>query len=100
MGSMRQRLIKYAGPVLLIGLLLAPIVAYGHGHAAHPSSQPGATCLVTHHTPLVGVSPVAAVAAAPLVLGVVPVVAPRPAAPVHRSPTGRAPPSSLPAQNA
>jgi len=98
MGSMRQRLIKYAGPVLLIGLLLVPIVAYGH--AAHPTTQPCAICLVTYHTPLVGVSPVAAVAAAPLVLCVVPVVTPRPVSPMHRSPTGRAPPSSLLAQNA
>jgi hypothetical protein len=38
MGSMRRRLIAYAGPVLLIGLVLAPIVAYGHGHAAHASA--------------------------------------------------------------
>jgi hypothetical protein len=57
MGSMRQRLIQYAGPVLLISLLLAPIVASGHGHAAHPSAQPCATCVATHHTPVVGVPP-------------------------------------------
>jgi len=98
MGSMRRRLIRYAGSVLLIGLLLVPIVAYGH--AAHPSTQPCAICLVTYHTPLVGVRPVAAVAAAPLVLGVVPVVTPRPVSPIRRPSTGRAPPSSLLAQNA
>jgi hypothetical protein len=98
MGSMRQRLIRYAGSVLLIGLLLVPIVAYGH--AAHPSTQPCAICLVTYHTPLVGVSPIAVVAAAPLVLGVVPVVTPRPVSPMRRAATGRAPPASLLARNA
>jgi hypothetical protein len=100
MGSMRQRLIQYAGRVLLISLLLAPIVASGHNHATHPRAQPCATCVATHHAPVVGVPPVAFEAAAPLVLSVERVVATRPMVPAHRSAPSRAPPSSLLVQNA
>src|SRR5262245_39931765 len=95
MGSTRRVRLRYAGALLLIALLLAPIVASAHGHTPHPSAQPCATCLATHHTPLLRALPVATVGAAPLVLEVQPVAEPRPLAPVRRSPTGRAPPSSL-----
>ena len=100
MRSMRRRLIQYAGPVLLISLLLAPIVASGHIHTAHSSTQPCAICVVTHHTPVAGASPVAAEPAAPLILSVERVVATRPAAPAHRSACSRGPPSSFLAQRA
>ena len=95
MRSARQRLIQYGGSLLLISLLLAPIVASGHEHAAHPSTQPCATCVATHHTPVVGVQPVVAGAFAPVVLAVERVVAPRPMVPEYRSATNRAPPSFL-----
>ena len=100
MRSPRQRLIRYGAPLLLIGLLLAPIVASGHGHATHPSTQPCATCVAVHHTPVVAVTPVVARASAPVVLRVERFVAPRPMAPEYRSATGRAPPSSLLVQRA
>src|SRR5438874_1469725 len=99
MRTTRQRLIQYAGPVLLISLLLAPIVASGHEHAAHPTG-PCAICVATHHTPVVGVSPVVAGATVPVVVRVEQVVAPRPMAPAHRSATSRGPPSSLFVQSA
>ena len=100
MRSMRRRLIQYAAPVLLISLLLAPIIASGHTHAAHSSAQPCAICVATHHTPAVGIPPIIAEPTAALVLGVERVVATRPEAPSRRSTCSRGPPSSLLAQRA
>jgi hypothetical protein len=99
MRGSRQRLLQYAAPVLLILLLLAPIVASGHDHMAHPSAQTCAICVATHHTPVVGSSPVVVRVAAPVVLGVERAVAPRPTAPLYRSATNRAPPSFLRVQS-
>ena len=99
MRSPQQRLIQYAGPVLLILLLLTPIVASGHDHTAHPIAQACATCVATHHTPVVGSPPVVVRATAPVVLGVERVVAPRPMAPQYRWAANRAPPSFLRVQS-
>jgi hypothetical protein len=95
MRSTQQRLIQYGGAILLVSLLLAPIVASGHAHAAHPSAQPCATCVAIYHTPVIGSPPVVAVTAAPVVVGVERVVAPQPMVPPYRSATNRAPPSFL-----
>src|SRR5947208_1648133 len=100
MRSTPRRLIRYGAPVLLIGLLLAPIVASGHNHAAHPSAQPCATCVATHHAPVVALPLVGVAAVAPLILGLERVVAPRPIVPARRAAASRGPPSSLLVQSA
>jgi hypothetical protein len=88
----RQRIVRRLRPLLLAALLLVPIVASGHDHAAHPSARPCAVCAVTQHAPVAS-APVAPVAAAlPLVLSVDAQAVLAPEAPNARRATERGPP--------
>ena len=94
---MRRRVLMRVRSVVLAALLLVPLVASGHHHAADaPSAGPCALCLATHHAPAaVGAPPVAPT---PLMRQFAAVSKPI-AAPVHRVPSpiaGRAPPVSSP----
>ena len=70
MRRVREQLRRFAAPLFLIGLLLVPVVASGHSHGAHPTAQPCAICVVTHHTPAVSAPPVAAPANVPIFIGI------------------------------
>ena len=97
-GSMilaRQRLLRLAGPILLIGLLLVPVVAGAHHHAAHSATQPCATCAVTQHTPAVSVPVVSVPASSQLVVRVEVVGLAAPVVSAVGLPTSRGPPTIL-----
>jgi len=86
--------------MLLVGLLLVPVVAGAHNHAAHPATQPCATCAVTQHTPVVGAAIVSVVVASILVVGVATVTPPAPLVRAGRTATSRGPPTRFVAHEA
>ncbi len=96
----RQRLLRFAGPIFLIGLLLVPVIAGAHHHAAHAATQPCATCAVTRHAPAVGAPVVSVPASSLLVIGVEIVALPAPVMRAGRQATSRGPPAVLLAQEA
>jgi hypothetical protein len=91
----RQRLLRIAGPILLIGLLLVPAIAGAHKHAAHAATQPCATCIVTQHTPAVGSAVLSVPAASLLVVGVEVIAPEAPVVRPGRTATSRGPPARL-----
>jgi hypothetical protein len=89
---MTSRRLRIVRGLVLVALLLVPVVASGHHHAAHQTA-PCATCALTYHTPAVVAGTIAAPAATELVVGMAPAAASRPAEPSRRLPTGRGPPA-------
>src|SRR5262249_1354051 len=93
MGGAR-RFRRLAARLLLVSLLLVPLIASGHNHAAHPVSQPCASCVATHQTATVTI-PLQTPALVPYVIGVDRVVFEAVAAPVLRTVATRGPPPSV-----
>ena len=96
----RQRRVRRLGPLLLVALLLVPIVASSHDHAAHPAAQPCATCVVTQHAPVVSAPVLPVAATSRLVLRVELQAVTAPEAPTARRATERGPPPVLLVQGA
>jgi hypothetical protein len=96
----RQRIVRRLSPLFLAALLLVPIVASGHDHAAHPSARPCAVCAVTQHAPVASAPAAPAAATSPLVLTVDAQRVLAPDAPRARRATERGPPALLPVQAA
>jgi hypothetical protein len=94
MTTMRQRRLRALGSMVLAALLLVPVLASGHHHAAHPA-VPCATCAVTQHTPVVSAPAVATPSAAPVVVALVPVAVSAPVEPARRRGISRGPPAPL-----
>ena len=91
-----QRFGRLAARLLLVSLLLVPLVASGHHHdAAHPVSQPCASCVATHQTATIAI-PLQTPAFVPYLVGVERVIFEGVAAPVHRTVLTRGPPLSIP----
>src|SRR5437867_6617123 len=96
MRSMRQRVVRLTGALLMVALLIVPVAASAHTHRGLRATGSCATCIAAYHSPAV-VMPVVA-AAASIVVAVAPPLPSR-VAPAHpqRSPrAGRAPPSPAP----
>src|SRR5207244_10747684 len=96
MRSMRQRVVRLTGALLMVALLIVPVAASAHTHRGLRATGSCATCVAAHHSPAVVMPAVAA--AASLAVTVAPPLPSR-VAPAHpyRSPrAGRAPPSPAP----
>ena len=94
MTTTRQRRLRALGSILLVALLLVPVLATGHRHAAH-AAAPCAACVVTQHTPVVSPALLSVPAATLVVVGVEPIESAAPAEPVVRHATTRGPPTFL-----
>jgi hypothetical protein len=90
---------RHAGPLVLIGLLLVPVVAAGHYHLSATSEACG-VCVVTQHAPAVATATVAVVQAARMALPLDPVVPSAPLPPQAHPTRGRAPPPPAVPQDA
>ena len=95
----RGWLLRVAGPILLVGLLLVPAVTGAHKHPAHAAAQPCASCIVTQHTPVVGAVVVSLPASSQLVVDVEIITPSAPIVRTGRTATSRGPPSHLLAQH-
>ena len=96
MRSMRQRVVRLTGALLMVALLIVPVAASAHTHRDLRAAGSCATCIAAHHSPAAVMPAVSA--AASIVVTVAPPL-PFRAAPArpYRSPrAGRAPPSPAP----
>src|SRR5213595_942064 len=85
MRSMRQRVVRLTGALLMVALLIVPVAASAHTHRGLRATGSCATCVAAHHSPAVVMPAVAA--AASLAVTVAPPLPSR-VAPAHpyRSP--------------
>jgi len=96
MRSMRQRVVRLTGALLMVALLIVPVAASAHTHRGLRATGSCATCVAAHHSPAVVMPAIAATGS--IAITVAPPLPSR-VAPAHpyRSPrAGRAPPSPAP----
>jgi hypothetical protein len=99
-GRVQRAIRRSAGPLLLVGLLLVPLVATAHVHTAPTAARPCATCALTQHSPVVSTPVAPAAVSSTLVVGLEPAPVTAPVAPALRHTSVRGPPAFLLPQGA